>query len=91
MAASCRLTVRMKPGAKRNCIAPGPAGGLVVSVTSPPVDGKANEHLVKLLSKTLRLSKSSFEIIVGQSGRDKVIAIDGMTAEEVFAKLSDSE
>jgi uncharacterized protein (TIGR00251 family) len=56
------------------------AGGrrfLKVHVTEAPDKGKANEAVIRLLAKSLRLPKSAFEIVAGASERNKVVAIAG--------------
>lgn len=54
---------------------------------SPPVDGRANKELVELFASTLRHPKSKIEVTKGGSGRNKIVTIDGMTKEELLAKL----
>lgn len=48
---------------------------LKLAVTAPPVDGKANEHISKVLSKWFKTAKSNVEIIKGETGRHKIISI----------------
>jgi uncharacterized protein (TIGR00251 family) len=52
-------------------------GAIKIRLTSAPVDGKANEELIKLLSKDLKVPKTNIEIITGFSGKTKIIAIYG--------------
>jgi uncharacterized protein (TIGR00251 family) len=82
-----KFTVRLKPGAKRNSIEVREDKTLSISVTSRPVSGKANEHVIKLLSKTLRIPKSSCKIVQGERSRVKVIAIYGVEKNEIYLKL----
>lgn len=46
-----------------------------IRITAPPIDGKANTHLIKFLAKTFGVSKSSVVIASGESGRNKVVRI----------------
>ena len=46
-----------------------------LAVTAPPVDGKANAHIAKLLGKWFKTAKSNVEIVKGETGRHKVVAI----------------
>jgi uncharacterized protein len=62
---------------------------IAVAVTSPPVDGRANEHVVKLLAKQLGIAKSLIEFVKGEGSRRKVVAIGGMTGDEVRRRLID--
>ena len=48
---------------------------LKIRITAPPVDGKANSHLIKFLSKSLRIPKSQFVIESGETGRNKRVRI----------------
>ena len=58
-----------------------------VKLTAPPLEGMANKALIKLLSKRLRISKKSIEIIAGEKSRLKSIRIHGLSMEEVTAFL----
>lgn len=70
------IDLRVQPRASRDEIA-GPQGPrLKVRITAPPVDGKANAHLLKLLAKQFRVPRSAVRLMRGENGRDKRIAID---------------
>lgn len=71
------LQVRIKPNAKQARIQKGEAGDWIVSVQAPPVDGKANDALIKLLAKELGISKSRIHIKSGHTSRNKLIEIEG--------------
>ncbi|BAT71286.1 conserved hypothetical protein [Thermosulfidibacter takaii ABI70S6] len=60
---------------------------LKIWVTSPPVDGKANEAVVEYLSKILKVSKSRISLVSGEKSRDKNISIEGVTKDEIKEKL----
>jgi uncharacterized protein (TIGR00251 family) len=69
------LTLRIQPRASRDEIA-GPYGeALKVRITAPPVDGKANAHLLRFLAELFGVSPSSVELISGETGRDKRVKI----------------
>ena len=82
-----KLTIHLKPGSKHDKIERNADGSLVISVTSRPVEGKANEHLIKLLSKTLSVSKSSCTIIQGEKSRNKVVAVNGLQHAGMLERL----
>jgi len=63
-------------------------GVLRVRVAAPPVKGKANRELVAFLSKTLGLGKGSLTIVKGHTSHNKVIAVAGLSQEEVIQRLS---
>ena len=70
--------VKVKPNSKQQKIEELADGSLIVYLKSPPVDGKANEELIKLLAKKFVVSKSSIRIKSGTTSRQKVIEIDGI-------------
>jgi uncharacterized protein (TIGR00251 family) len=76
------LPVRIQPRASKNEIVEMEGGGLKIRLTAPPVDGAANEALVRFLADRLGIAKSRVEIVSGHTGREKVIGISGMTDGE---------
>jgi uncharacterized protein len=68
--------VKVKPNSKQQKIEEQPDGSLTVHLKSPPVDGKANEELIKLLSEKFDLPKSYIRIKSGLSSRQKLVEID---------------
>jgi uncharacterized protein YggU (UPF0235/DUF167 family) len=60
---------------------------LEVSVTSPPVDNRANEQLVELLADVLGVGKTSLSIIKGGHSRNKAVAVSGMAEADVERAL----
>jgi uncharacterized protein (TIGR00251 family) len=83
-----RIDIRLKPRAKNDRIVVSGSGLLEVAVTSPPIDDRANDHLVALIADRLGLPKSSITIVVGRHGRNKVLAVPGLTRETILQKLS---
>jgi uncharacterized protein (TIGR00251 family) len=82
--------VRVVPRAKRTAIAGERDGRLLVRVAAPPVDGKANAAVVKLLAKTLGVPRSSVTIVSGELSRDKVVRVEGV-APDALAQLPRTE
>lgn len=77
------LTLHIQPGAKKTEFA-GPYGdALKIRLSAPPVDGKANEALVKFVAEALHLPKSAVNLKSGLSSRRKVLEVHGATAEAV--------
>lgn len=62
-------------------------GALLVRLAAAPVDGAANEELITLLSKTLKIPKRDITIVAGERSRAKRIRIAGMDRDDVLAKL----
>ena len=85
---SNRLAVKVTPNAGRNEITGFKDGVLQVRIAAPPEKGKANWELIDFLSKTLGIRKSSILIVKGQTGRNKVIIIEGMSGDEIIKRLS---
>ena len=84
------ISVRVYPNAKRDELMGLSNGVWQVRVSAPPVKGKANTRLIALLSQVLGVGKSSLSIAKGHTSRSKVIAVDGLTEEEVTRRLSSS-
>jgi uncharacterized protein (TIGR00251 family) len=72
------LKVRVQPGAARNEITGMREGAVIVRVTAPPVDGKANKAACKLLAERCGIPPSHVEVIRGESRRDKVVRLGGV-------------
>lgn len=74
------LTLRVQPRASSDEIV-GPHGeeALKVRITAPPVDGKANQHLIAFLAKCFGVTKGQVNLLKGDSGRNKRFAIDSPT------------
>jgi len=77
------IEIHLQPGAKRNEIVGFREGVLYAKVTALPQKGRANRALLELMAETLGIPKSDVEIIRGQSSRSKVVAVHGLTGEEV--------
>ena len=63
-------------------------GIIRVWVNAPPVDGEANDAVVKLFSKALKLAKGKIEIIRGNSSREKTLRIEGFTEKEIYERIN---
>jgi uncharacterized protein len=74
--------VKVHPRAKKNAITGEVGGAIKLSITAPPVDGKANDACIDFFAKLLRVPRSSVTIASGQSSRNKVIRISGISAEK---------
>ena len=82
-----KISLRVYPNAARNEVV-FINGVLQVRVAAPPVKGKANKELITFLSQVLGVGKAALAIIKGHTSRSKVIAIDGLSQEEVIRRLS---
>jgi uncharacterized protein len=82
------FAVRVQPRASRNAIAGEMGDALKLALTAPPVEGKANEACVEFLANFLKVPRSSVTIASGESNRNKVIRIAGLSASDVEQRLS---
>ena len=85
--AKSSLRVRATPKAARNAIQGLHEAALKVTVQAPPENGKANEAIRKLLAKVLGLRLAQVELKSGQSSRSKRFVIDGLTKQELEARI----
>jgi uncharacterized protein len=81
------FAVKVQPRARRNAIVGELGDALKVALTAPPVDGKANEACIEFFAEALKLSRSSITIAAGQTSRNKVIRVTGITAAQVRERL----
>jgi len=72
------LHCHIQPKASRDAIVGIHDGRLKVQVASPPVDGKANEQLIRFMAKTLGVAKSRVTLVRGQGSRFKTLRIEGL-------------
>jgi uncharacterized protein YggU (UPF0235/DUF167 family) len=57
-----------------------------VRVAAPPVEGAANQALVRVLAEELGLARRSVRLVAGAAGRQKLIVVEGMTPDELVAR-----
>lgn len=82
-----RLGVRVRPRASKSAVLGVREGALEVAVVAPPVEGAANEELCRVLAKALGLRKRDVRLLTGATGRNKVLVLEGATAESVRSHL----
>lgn len=75
------FSVRVQPRASRTNVAGELDGALKVRLAAPPVDGEANEELIRFLAKLFDVPRAQIVIRSGQTSRNKLIAIDGISVE----------
>ena len=78
----------MIPRAGRSGFAGLREGALLVKLAAAPVDGAANDELIALLAKTLKIPKRDISLVSGERSRTKRIRIDGMDRDEAIARLA---
>ncbi len=83
-----RLRVRVAPGARRAEVVGRLGDAWKLRVRSAPERGRANHDVVVLLAGTLGLTPRDVRVVAGHSSRDKVVELDGISAEEAERRLS---
>ena len=83
------LSLRVQPGARKSTLLGPTADGAQwrVAVAAPPVDGSANQALLRLLASHFSLSRSSVRLLRGEHSRDKVVLLRGLGAAQAEALL----
>jgi uncharacterized protein (TIGR00251 family) len=85
--AGTTFAVKVHPRAKKNAITGEVGDALKLALTAPPVDNKANEACIDFFAKLLKVPRSSVTIATGQTSRNKVIRVAGLSTEEVRQRL----
>jgi uncharacterized protein len=83
-----RITVRLQPRARRDEITGARDGVLLVRVTAPPLEGRANRALCRLIADRLGVAPSRVKVIRGGHARDKLLAVEGVDQAAADARLT---
>ena len=81
------LKVRVQPRSAADALGGVRDGALVVRLTAPPVEGRANAALARFLGRALHVPPSAIEVVRGATGRDKLVRVAGLTTGTVRALL----
>jgi uncharacterized protein (TIGR00251 family) len=81
------LAIRVQPRAKRTEVAGEREGAVVIRVNAPPLEGRANEAVRRLIAKRLNVPQSAVQIVRGEGSRDKLVRIEGLSADEARTAL----
>ena len=74
------LELHVQPGAKSTSVVGEHGGRLKLKISAPPVDNKANVHLLTWLAAQLGVPKSKVRLVRGESSRQKTVAVSGVEA-----------
>jgi uncharacterized protein (TIGR00251 family) len=77
------LAIKVHSRAKKNAITGEIGDALKLALTAPPVDGRANKACIEFFANLLKVPRSSVTIASGETSRNKVIRVAGLTADEV--------
>jgi uncharacterized protein (TIGR00251 family) len=83
----CILAIKAIPNAPRSQVVGWLGEALKVKVKAPPVEGRANEALCEFIAETLGLPRRAVTVLRGDTSRQKVVRIEGLTPEETRARL----
>lgn len=75
----CEIAVRLQARARANEIVGEREGSIVVRVTAPPLDGRANEALCRLIAKRAGIGVRRVSILRGAGSREKVVGVEGLS------------
>ena len=79
--------IKVHPRAKRNAITGEIGDALKITLTAPPIDGRANQACVEFFAKLLNVPRSSVTIAAGETSRNKVIHVRGASAAKIQQAL----
>jgi len=86
LVAELRFAVRLTPRASRDGVDGVVDGVLRVRVTAAPVDGAANEGLLRILASELRVPRRDVRLVSGETARQKIVAVDDLPNEAIVAR-----
>jgi uncharacterized protein len=81
------VDIAVKPRSSREGVGPIQGDRLCVAVNAPPVDGKANEAVVRLLASIFKIPRSAVTIVRGETGRKKTLRIAGISAAALMQAI----
>ena len=79
--------IKVQPRARKDAIAGEIGDALKIALTAPPLEGRANEACIAFFAELLNVARSSVTIAAGETSRNKLIRIKGLSAAQVEAKL----
>jgi uncharacterized protein (TIGR00251 family) len=88
MPGHAEIAIRVQPRASADAIAGERDGRLLVRVTAPPLSGRANDAVCKLIAKRAGVARSKVTVARGERGHDKLIRVEGLDDADLRARLS---
>lgn len=82
------FAVKVHPRARKNAITGTVGDALKLALTAPPVEGKANQAVIDFFADLFEIPRSSVTITSGETSRNKVIRISGLSAQRVRERLA---
>ena len=84
---SCRIAFKAVPNASRSEVVGWVGDAVKVKVQSPPVDGRANEELIRFLAEALGVKRSALRLAAGASSRLKQVEVSGLSRDAALRRL----
>jgi uncharacterized protein (TIGR00251 family) len=81
--AGATFAVKVKPRAKKNALMGEVGNAMKLALTAPPTDGRANEACIEFFANLLDVPRSSITIASGETSRNKVIRVAGLSADDI--------
>ena len=82
------FAVKVHPRARKNAITGTVGHAVKLAVTAPPVEGKANEAVIEFFADFFAIPRSSVSIASGETSRNKLIRVSGISAQRVRERLA---
>jgi uncharacterized protein (TIGR00251 family) len=82
-----RFEVHAKPRAKKSRLVGERGDALEIALAAPPVDGAANEELVRFVARLLGVPRRQVTLVRGETSREKLVAVSGLSLAELTALL----
>jgi uncharacterized protein (TIGR00251 family) len=83
------FAVKVHPRARKNAITGTVGDAVKLALTAPPVDGKANQAVIEFLADLFDIPRSSVTIASGETSRNKMVRISGLSKRQVEERLAD--
>jgi hypothetical protein len=84
---TARLVLHVQPRAKATAIVGRHGDAVKVRLAAPPVDGAANEELIRFLAERLGVPRRALRLVAGQAARRKIVDVEGLTDDEAARRL----
>jgi hypothetical protein len=82
------FAIKVQPRARKNAITGTVGDALKLALTAPPVEGKANQAVIEFFADFFEIPRSSVSIASGETSRNKLIRISGISAQRVRERLA---
>jgi len=82
------FAVKVQPRARKDAITGTVGDALKLALTAPPVEGKANQAVIEFFAEFFEIPRSSVSIASGETSRNKVIRVWGMSAQQVRERVA---